>query len=86
MDGINSLSLSADGKRALAGTPFNVAILWDAQRGELLRTFTGHEGAVVAVSLSTDGKRALTGSYDKTAILWDVASGKKLRTFAGHTD
>jgi hypothetical protein len=86
MDVVNSLSLSLDGKRALAGSPEGVAFLWDASNGTRFRILTGHEGSVVAVNIGVDGKWALTGSYDKTAILWDVNTGEQLRSFAAHSD
>jgi WD40 repeat protein len=59
--------------------------LWDAERGEKLRTFQGHTLPVLRVAFSPDGRRVLTGSWDETAILWDTERGEKLRTFQGHT-
>ncbi len=47
-------------------------------------SFTGHEGAVIAVAYSPDGKFLLSGGEDQTLKLWDVASGKEVRTFTGH--
>ena len=70
MDGLNSISLSANGRQAITGTPESVAILWDVSKGLRSHVLVGHDGPVVAVSLTADGKRAITGSYDKTAILW----------------
>ena len=58
--------------------------LWDSNTGQLIRTFDGHEDAVLSVTFSPDGKWLLSSSYDNTARLWDVESGELLRTFAGH--
>ena len=66
-----------------------------AQR--LIRTFTGHTGAVYSVAVSPNGRTALSGGcdeYDKnnrwqcvrgSVKLWDIASGSELRSFVGHT-
>ena len=85
MDSVNSISLTADGRQAITGTPQSVAILWDTTKGVRSRVLSGHNGAVVAVDFGADGKRAVTGSYDQTAILWDADTGANLRSFSGHT-
>jgi WD40 repeat protein/tRNA A-37 threonylcarbamoyl transferase component Bud32 len=60
--------------------------LWDARDGRLVRTLTGHGGAVFGITFSPDGRRIASASNDKTARVWDVATGKVLATFSGHTD
>jgi len=51
----------------------------------LLRTLTGHSGAVTAVAVTPDERRAVSASEDKTLKVWDLASGRELRTFTGHS-
>jgi WD40 repeat protein len=82
---LSSVALSGDGQRLLTGSADQTAVLWDAQTGSKLHTFTGHTDIVSSVALSRDGRRVLTGSFDFTAILWDATSGARLRTFTGHT-
>jgi WD40 repeat protein len=60
--------------------------LWDANTGQIVRTFTGHTGTVLTISFSRDGQSILTGSDDKTARLWQTATGRELMRFIGHDD
>lgn len=83
---IHCVAWSADGRWVLTGADDTAAILWDAQTGEKLRTFSGPTSAVQGIALSADGNRALTGYKQGNAILWDVRTGNKLRTFARHED
>ncbi len=54
--------------------------LWDADTGQLLRTFAGHSGEVTSVAFSPDGKQLFSGGSDGTRKLWDVATGNLLVT------
>ncbi|MHB8628429.1 MAG: eIF2A-related protein [Aggregatilineales bacterium] len=51
---------------------------------QLLRVFTGHQGAINSVAFSPDGKYFLTGSDDQTARLWDVQIGSVVHELSGH--
>jgi WD40 repeat protein len=83
---VTSVALSADGKRVLSGgSTDRTALLWDAESGKILRSFTGHTGGVLSVAVSGDGSRILTGSEDKTARLYEAKSGKTAQIFTGHT-
>jgi tetratricopeptide (TPR) repeat protein len=59
--------------------------VWDAARGQPLRTFVGHRGAVFGVAFSPDGRRLASAGYDAMVKVWDIASGQELRTLYGHT-
>jgi hypothetical protein len=50
--GISSVSLSADGKRALSGSADNTVRLWDVETGRALRVLEGHTDSVLSVAWS----------------------------------
>ena len=61
----------------------SVANMWDAESGERLVSFIGHQGDVLCVAVSPNGKYVATGSEDNTAKVWDANTGKLLHTFKG---
>ncbi|HEU4578268.1 MAG TPA: hypothetical protein VFS67_08440 [Polyangiaceae bacterium] len=58
---VDSVALSADGRRALSGSDDDTLKLWNVETGALVRSFEGHTDSVNSVALSADGRRA-TGS------------------------
>lgn len=79
---ILNVKITPDGKRAVTGTEDQLCILWDLERGNVIKTLTCHSKPV-SVCLTADGKRALTGSEDQTCILWDLESGNIIKTLTG---
>lgn len=75
---IYSVAFSRDGKRLLTAGGDNSVRLWDAETGELIRSF---EGNVIRAAISPDGSRVLAGAVDGLAYLWDAESGRLVRTF-----
>jgi WD40 repeat protein len=69
---------------AAAGSDHAIRI-YDTRSGELLKTLTGHDDAVLGVSFSPDGKWLLSCGYDDTARLWELASGELLQTLRLHS-
>ncbi|MFN8489554.1 MAG: protein kinase [Caldilineaceae bacterium] len=83
---VTSVTLSADGRRALSGSADTTLRLWDIETGQCLRIFKGHTEQVSSVCLSADARFAVSGSWDRTLRLWDIETGKCLHIFRGHTD
>jgi WD40 repeat protein len=50
----------------------------------VLRTLSGHAGAVIACAISADDRLIASGSTDRTARIWDPQSGKELAVLEGH--
>jgi WD40 repeat protein len=87
LSSITSLSLSPDGRLALACELGGNVRLWDLSDGHCLGTLRGDAGEVdcYSASLSADGRRALTGGKDGVVRLWEIPSGRLRREFRGHT-
>jgi len=83
---VNSVSISADGKRLASGSDNETVRLWDTETGKEIQRFVGHEGSVRSVSLSADGKRLASGSGDKTVRLWDTETGRLLAVYPVQDD
>lgn len=76
------VAFSPDGKNTLIADK-NILTLWDMRTEKILRTFSGHLGAVRSIAFSLDGKRIVSGGADGALKLWDADTGKELRTFNG---
>jgi WD40 repeat protein len=75
------LAISADGKKAIAGSHNNEVRVCDLTTGKEIATFMGHTGSVWGVALSRDGKQAISAGGDRIIRVWDVPTGQELRTF-----
>ncbi|GET43354.1 WD40 repeat domain-containing protein [Microseira wollei] len=64
----------------VSGSLDNTIKLWHPNRGEEIRTLTGHDGEVFSVAISPDGQTLVSGSWDNTIKLWDLDTGEELHT------
>jgi WD40 repeat protein len=84
IDGVKSVSLSADGRRAVSGSLDGALRVWDLETGECLKVLEGHAGPVISVALHADGRRAVSGSGDGTLRIWHLGTGECLKVLEGH--
>ncbi|GAA4560855.1 protein kinase domain-containing protein [Planotetraspora kaengkrachanensis] len=81
---IRSVSLSADGRFALAGDDNGIQ-LWNITTGDVVRTLdlpdsTGFH----TVRMTADGRFAVSGHYWSHTTIWDLRSGIPVRVLDGH--
>jgi WD40 repeat protein len=58
--------------------------LWDAKRGQLEQTFSGHTGHILDVAFTAAGDKLLTASDDRTLRVWDTRTGRAEAVLRGH--
>jgi WD40 repeat protein len=81
VSGIESLSVSADGRRVLTVTGLRIR-LWDAAKGKELLTFSDilkEYYTPRCVAFTPDGGGAVSGD-DSRVLLWDLKTGRMLKT------
>lgn len=84
--GITSIVLSQDGRRALIGMFDGTVILWDVDKWQEIKRFKAPPG-MWSVAYSPDGTRALTASAFEnitSVILWNLEIGQELKRYVGH--
>jgi len=58
---ITALAISPDGNLLVAGGDDGVIRFWDPQAGQLLQSWTGHEGSIETLAISPDGTFLVSG-------------------------
>jgi WD40 repeat protein len=72
-DSIESIALSRDGRRIVAGSTDHTIQLWDAETADPIgKPIRGHRDDVKAVAFSADGQQIISGSSDKTIRIWNT--------------
>jgi WD40 repeat protein len=74
------LVLHPDGKQLFSGGADKAIKVWDLESGKIIRTLSGHSGAIMSLALDRDGKRLYSGSSDRTIRAWDLDSGETILT------
>ena len=83
-DRVETVAVTADGRRAVSGSVDNTLRVWDLDTGACTAVLEGHQGEVMGVTVTTDGRRAVSGSADRTVRVWDLDTGACTAVFARH--
>ncbi|KAL7547534.1 hypothetical protein ACHAWF_010818 [Thalassiosira exigua] len=84
-DGYLSCVRFVDEGHVVTSSGDSSCIYWDAQSGDVVKTFNDHTGDVMSVCISPDNPNLFaSGSVDTTAKIWDLRIGKCVQTHTGH--
>jgi len=78
---MNTVVISGDGKKVLAGHFNGDVRIWDSSSGELLGTLPGGGRSLGDLALSQDEKYLVTISYDLSVRIWDLVTHTEVRSF-----
>ena len=83
------MAISPDGKRMLTSGQDGCTILWDVEKGTIIRqteraTAPSQSGPWFAIA--RDCRRAVLACWDRSILVFDVESGDPIRRLTGHTD
>lgn len=81
-DSVWAVAVSPDGKRIASAGADRTVRVYDAPSGKLVKTLTGHKGAIPAVTFVGNGAVA-SASGDKLVKVWDLSSGNSA-DLSGH--
>ena len=81
---VQSVALTADGRRALSGSAVNTVQVWDPDTRHSPVILEGHTARVWSVALTADGRRALSASEDNSVRVWDLDTRRCLATLERH--
>lgn len=79
-DSFFHIRVSPDGRTLLVRSNDHDVVLYDAERGEKLRSFTQPHGVAECDRFSPDGRLLVVGYQENQAIVWDVGTGRKVQT------
>lgn len=74
-----------DGNQVLTASLDSTVKLWDAESGDLVRSYEGSEEGVFDLAISPDGRRFAAASGDGTVRIWSMADGSAPLVLQDHT-
>ena len=79
-DVVNAVAFTPDSRLVAAGLSNGTIRIWTTDKGEAVRTLSGHRYAVRAIAISADGQTLASASSDQTVKLWNLQTGRLLQT------
>lgn len=83
-DAIQSMDLSADGKRLALGTTSRNVQIYSTEDGSLLHSLRKHTDWVTSVAWSPDGLLLASGDRFGSIHVWDASTGSEFTTLRNH--
>jgi WD40 repeat protein len=84
-DTIFAARFSRDGRHIASAGADRLVKVFNAESGELVRTFAGHTAHALGVDWNFDGKLLVSCGGDNVLKLWDFETGLPVRTMKGTT-
>ena len=87
-DGVTTQCLTAtpDGALVFTGDDDHRIRMWDAENGQLLRTLSGHGGAIRLLTAAPDERTLASYGADRAVKLWSLPTGRELMTMGRGKD
>ena len=73
---ITTVRFSKDVSTIASGSLDKTVRLWSINKGEPLKTLSGHTDGISSLAFSPDGKTLASGSSDGTILLWDTTNSE----------
>jgi WD40 repeat protein len=83
-DGVGSVSVTPDGRRAVSAGKDRAVRVWDLETGACLRVLEGHKWQIRSVNVTPDGGLAVSAGGDRIVRVWDLETGTCLHVLKGH--
>jgi serine/threonine protein kinase len=82
-NGINAVAWSPNGSYIASASDDNHVEVWRSDTGQMVYTYTGHNGSVKSVAWSPDGTRIASASDDGTVQVWGALDGSNPVVYQG---
>lgn len=79
-----ALTAHPDRRRCLSGSQDKKIFLWDIERSQIIRTFSG-AAQVTCLSRVWNDRYVLAGYSDASLVVWDIETGEAIRTWTHET-
>jgi len=78
---VRAVALSPNGEELATAGDDGIIRIWDAASFRLLRTLTGHQGAVYSLDYWRDGSLLASAGSDGTVRVWNPSNARPIHTF-----